>query len=105
MLILHIILFFLFFAIGIFGLIFKVDIGVLVGFLLIPWEVRMIQAISGKTNRKLTKLLVIICGAVGAGYFLIHQLWSRVLIIVLVQGYIFYVVNRSKTIHNENPNN
>lgn len=101
MLILHIILFFLFFAIGIFGLIFKVDIGVLVGFLLIPWEVRMIQAASGKINLKLTKLLVIICAVVGAGYFLLHQLWSRVLIIIVVQAYVFYVVNRTKTIQKQ----
>lgn len=93
---LHVILLIIFLLMGVFGLIFNIPVGVFVATALVPWEVRMIFASRGLLKTRLIQISIVIAALVGVSYFLINRLWSRALIVLGIQAYVYFVHIRDK---------
>lgn len=92
MVIIHLLLFFLFILVGIFGLIFQVDEGVLIGLALAPWQLRVILSAYGKRKSGLLKVMILVAGVVGFGYFLLQSNWVWGLALLAFEGFLYLLV-------------
>lgn len=95
MFILHTILLILYTLIGVGGLILKIDIAVLVGLGLFPWEVRMIFFARGRRKPQMVKVLALAAAVAGGGYFALFGLWKHLAALLVLNGYTYFVVSRS----------
>lgn len=96
MFILHTALLILYTLLGVAGIILKVDVAVLVGLGLLPWEVRMIFFARRQHKPQLVKMLAIVAAIVGGGYFVMYSLWKHLIALLVLEGYTYFVVSRPR---------
>ncbi len=97
----HLFLLFIFFVVGIAGLILRVDEGVFIGLTLFPFQLRLVLALFGKQKTKLITSLITIAFFVGVIYFILIGRWVPALAMAVVQGYIYKVVTKPRPEKNE----
>lgn len=101
MFVVHIVLLIVYTLLGVAGILLKVDLAVLVGLGLFPWEVRMVFFTRRQHKPQLVKLLAVTAAVVGVGYFAMYGLWKHLISLLVLNGYTFFVVRRPKRIATE----
>ena len=103
MLFLHAFVSFIFVLAALMGFVFKVKQAVLLGLALFPWELEVAMRFARKPKSKLVKVLIVVAGILGLGYFLVNKEWIYAVAFLVIESYIYFTVTKERrTINSEN---